>query len=88
MEPIIDNIRTFSALNGEIGEMLAAANLKPHEGGVFEGGKLAIRVCSKWAVFTVQRMQKMQIRGWRGTEAWRLGGTEERGGRGRGFRQD
>ena len=37
MEPIIDNIRTVPALNGEIGEMLAAANLKPHEGGVFEG---------------------------------------------------
>ena len=37
MEPIIDRIRTVSGNNGEIGEMLAAANLKPHEGGVFEG---------------------------------------------------
>ena len=35
MEPISDRICTISVLNGEIGEMLAAANLKPHEGGVF-----------------------------------------------------
>ena len=49
--------------NRKSAQILAEASFKPHEGRVFEGGKQTIRVCSKWPVLTVQRMEKRKIGG-------------------------
>ena len=49
-EAITCSFCVFGRQNGQLAQMLAAANSQPHEGGMFGGGKQSLRIYCKHAI--------------------------------------